>query len=124
MAARRAETAQMVCAPVPYSVEHRTAVLQATVFRREVPALLIAVRRQAALLTIVRRQVVGHRRAALPIAVRRRAAVRHRVDFHLLPPVVEEEASLAEADVAADADDSCATDLYVVKNLEIKYRVV
>ena len=106
MAARRAETAQMVCAPVPYSAEHRTAVLQATVFRREVPALL----------TIVRRQVVGHRRAALPIAVRRRAAVRHRVDFHLLPPVVEEEASLAEADVAVGADDSCATDLYVVKN--------
>ena len=74
----------MVCAPVPYSVEHRTAVQQAIVFRREVPALLIA--------------------------------VRHRVDFHLLPPVVEEEASLAEADVAAGADDSCATDLYVVKN--------
>ena len=72
--------------------------------------------RQAALLTIVRRQVVGHRRAVLPTAVRRRAAVRHRVDFHLLPPVVEEEASLAEADVAAGADDSCATDLYVVKN--------
>ena len=106
MAARRAETAQMVCAPVPYSVEHRTAVQQAIVFRREVPALLIAVLRQAALLTIVRRQVVGHRRAA----------VRHRVDFHLLPPVVEEEASLAEADVAAGADDSCATDFYVVKN--------
>ena len=105
MAARRAETAQMVCAPVPYSVEHRTAVQQAIVFRREVPALLIAVLRQAALLTIVRRQVVGHRRAA----------VRRRVDF-LLPPVVGEEASLAVADVAAGADDSCAADLYVVKN--------
>ena len=120
MAARRAETAQMVCAPVPYSAEHRTAVLQATVFRREVPALLIAVRRQAALLTIVRRQVVGHRRAALPIAVRRRAAVRHRVDFHLLPPVVEEEASLAEADVAADADDSCTTGLICREKLRNK----